>query len=439
MKKLEAIRRDAKQNITEFEYNKSYDNYIDLEQETIALESREIASLEEGEVLGPDVIQRLENLRCEASYGRLLSGFQEVFGIINSIVGGVLNGSLAGAPAFDPLNESSGELGSSNDLGDTLNNFVVLLTEPLRVIADESARMEEMHAAGQTCEYLLGPESIQDITNVTQLRDDQGYPNFFPIRLLDNDSYSCTASSTFVELRFGDKWGLPEAKLLGAVSNLIVAISYYVIAHNIDFKLDAYQLALILGVNLDKSIESCAPTLNPDPSLANQPIDTRVLGIPISKFHDCNGDNVISDIYECQSYFGSPDFYWPQLLRRAGFLFGDHPDFFSLDETRAAIYVPQIDNHLADAFDQLDSMFDDLSARTNRIEDTDELERYLIDYEDVSEDQKVGAGDRFGINIADCALGIASRYCVYDWFRIRRSAAGSDSQLFRFVVYHDFA
>jgi hypothetical protein len=397
---IESIRVEAKQNITEFEYTLAYENYVDLDESKDAFLARELAKLDDGATVSPEIAQRVDALSCEASYGRLLSSFQNMFGILNSLVGGVLATSVAGAPAFDPLQEDSGILGESNDLGDNLNNFVILLTDPLRSIAEEAALLDEMNQNGQTCEFLLGPDSIQDITDTVLLREEQGYPNFFPLRLLDNKSYDCTDSDLFVEVRLGDKWGLPEAKILGAVSNLVVAASYFAIAHNIDFKLDAYQLALILGIDIDRSLESCLPL----PSNPDLPLDTSVLGIPISDFHDCNGDNVISDVYECQSHFGSAELYWPQILRRIGFLFGDHPDFFSLDETRAAIYVPQIDNHLADAFSQLDTLFDDLIARSNRIEDNDELERYMIDYEDVSEDQKVGAGDRLGVNIADVRL-----------------------------------
>ena len=349
---------------------------------------------------------------CDAEYGKLIASFQDVFRRINVMVGDVgatlindLGGSAFGAgPGYSPALSALGAardflparqdiIGDKpQDLGDSISLGLDNIGDPLERMVTAATEIEQM----PDCEFVMGPESLGESVSEDQIKAEQGYYNFVPLRLLANQELRATTLPIALELRLGDRWDGVEARALGSVANLVTAMFHFVSAHKIEMRTDIYQIANAVGLDLS-GVVACFSERG------------AWYGLPAGDF-DTDDNGYLSTTEECTAYYASFDLYLPDLARKLVFLFADNPGFFAQHETRWTEYFPDVDNRMATATTELDGMFDAMAARVN-VHPTDvEQERFFVYYKDSNEDGRVGIQDKVGIKLQGLKLKLPEKW-----------------------------
>lgn len=331
---------------------------------------------------------------CTAQYGLLLSYTQLLFLHLNSFLGGIV----------DLL--SSGDLGSlvpqqssfRADLLDYLENFYLgnfsRALEGIARVGGEVLKLSE-------CEYTWEPG--------------------IPFRLLTNDPFSRIQNDPKafgIELRVGKRWDGVEARLLVAFSEFLQGIFGYLLAHSFDFDRNQWTQIPILGQDL-KFIAECFLGSSTFMNQNIEPTLELLAGSPSR-----NQNRIVDTVNECIIKQLGPYLFPIYFFRRLGFIVGDNPQTLARHPRRWGGFMPQVDNHFAQAFSALTDLFPALSTRSLRYASSpvrsDILREFALVFEDRTPlggtgnpddpDGVVNRGDSFSLGIVDILVKVTPVY-----------------------------
>lgn len=329
---------------------------------------------------------------CTAHYGLLLSYTQLFFLHMNSFLGGIVN-IIA-----------NGNLGSlvpqqvsfSADLFDYIENFY--RGSFARSLEGISRTAQEIYTIPD-CEY--------------------NWEAGVPFRLISSDPFSTiqmNPKAFGIELRIGKRWDIVEARLLHAFSELLQAVFGYILAHSFEFDRNQWTQIPILGQDL-KFIAECF--LRSSPSY-NTPISDTFERLAGSK----NPNGIVDTTNECIFKQLGPYLFPIYLFRRLGFIIGDNPKTLARHPRRWDEFMPDVDNHFANALSTLTDLFPALSARSLRYAASPNRADILREFAFVFDDRTplggegnpdqpdgvIDKGDTFSLGVVDVLVKVTPVY-----------------------------
>lgn len=363
---------------------------------------------------------------CRPLYGQLLGHTQEILKVINGPLAAAIDAFLA---LGDNGNNSGGGLFKAGlalaklraaqdsglfefDLGRSILNFYdANFREHMERIVEIGAELETM----PDCVFLANADAA---------------PNQFqepgvPFRLLTNDSIAETLANNpdalALELRWGQRWDLVEARFLVLLTELARGLLFYVIGHDISVDDQQMAQALLFAQRLVLNVIECQTAGS---LFFGEAIDPEVeQSVPADERGPVDGE--VDSAAECQAWANNRDLEaqaFSNILRDLGFL-GDNPKTLArhqiLDDagevvtaqSRWNVYMLDVDNRLANAFRNASPIFSDMIVRTVRhgadANQSARLQEYALAFDDVNGSGAVDVGDLISLDIESVKIAIS--------------------------------